>query len=104
MRIAFAAAALCYIAPHFGIHLSDVARPLLADAQRELTPDAIGQTVIAYCQKNPEICIRIARSSLGSETTPSAHESTPNAELRLGPAKLPLPPHRPVDLRPALKS
>ena len=104
MRIAFAAAALVYIAPHFGVDVFQAARPLIAEAGHDLTSDAVAKTVLAYCQKNPDACVRMAKTVLHTDAPATNGPNSVQAELRPAlPDKAPLPPSRPIDLRPALK-
>lgn len=104
VRIAFAAAALIYVAPHFGVDVFQAARPLIAEASHDLTSDAVAKTVLAYCQQNPDTCVRIAKAALQTEAQSPETIKTVHAELRPAlPDKAPLPPARPSDLRPALR-
>ncbi len=103
-RIAIAAIAIYYIAPHLGSQMAETARPLVNSAKQELTGDSLTQAALGFCQKNPETCARMARSALSSEITTPAQTSNLQVSLRPGlPDKPPLPPARPLDLRPAFK-
>lgn len=114
MRIAFAAAALFYIAPHLGGDMLRSARSLVSGAGPESgTTDAIAGAALAYCQKNPETCLKIARAALPIE--PAGDAALARMSLRpalqdhalqdhaMAEDRVPLPPARPPELRPAMK-
>ena len=114
MRIACAAAALLYIAPHLGADIIKTARPLFPSiSTQSVASDALAEAALAYCGKNPEACLKFARAALGpahaDRETEQGRTSLAHAALRPAlqddaPVKeVPLPPARPPALRPALK-
>ena len=113
LRIAFATAIVIYAAPHMGVHLWQDAQPLIADAGHalvsEISTDTTTRTVLAYCQKNPDTCARIARLAVNgaSSEIPSQDAPTQLALRSTLPGTVPMPPARPLaqphGLRPALR-
>jgi hypothetical protein len=63
-RIACAAAALIYIAPHLGSQIAETARPVLEPASLAAPAEATASAVMAYCQQHREACIRFARLAI----------------------------------------
>jgi hypothetical protein len=102
MRIAFAAVALYYIAPHIGSEVIKSARPTLQHAKANINPDTLTQTALEYCKKNTQACLKFAAKAT------SAHEAINqekpmampiNAALRSTlPDSPPLPPVKAVEL------
>jgi hypothetical protein len=109
-RIACAAAALCYIAPHLGGQIIETARPVFESVKLAAPAEASASAVMAYCQQHREACIRFARLAI-EEVSSRAEPPQPEmqrAEMQRGegagglglrsaiPGFVPLPPVRPA--------
>jgi hypothetical protein len=103
MRIAFAAAALYYIAPHIGSEVIKSARPAIEHTKANLNSDALTQTALEYCKKNTQACLKFASKAASTHEaiTQEKHMTMPiNAALRSTlPDAPPLPPVRGNELR-----
>jgi hypothetical protein len=107
MRIAFAAVALYYIAPHIGSEVIKSARPAFENAKSSLNSDALTSAALEYCKKHTQECLKFAtKAATAHEAT---HQDRPmampiNAALRTtlpdaSPNLIPLPPVKAVELR-----
>jgi len=97
LRIAFAAAAVIAIAPHIGGQAIDRARPAI-------------EAVRTFCSAEPETCLRLAQAALGERVPRPANGGPESRSVAvLGQPtieamdRVPLPPARPLELRPALR-
>ena len=76
MRIALAAAALYYIAPHVAGDVMKQARPALNSVKSN---DALTNAALEYCKHNTQACLKFAQSTFASGSY-SMSASTPSTD------------------------
>ncbi len=119
VRIAFAAAALYYIAPHIGGDVIKSARPVINQAKAGLSPEALTSAALSFCQSHTEDCLKFAKNAVAREAKPNDAEFRSDRQIATAPVMSvptsgslrgllpenpPLPPQRPVELKSSKRS